>query len=76
MSNEPRYDDVVVHEFRPLPDRTPEEQVSALTAIVHQMAQVTFELRLELNDLKEANNRLKQKCLSCGNCLCTPEDLN
>lgn len=54
--NEPdKQDDVVVHEFRPLPDRTPEEQVKALTAILHQMAQNAFELRLELNDLKEAH---------------------
>jgi hypothetical protein len=48
-------DGTVVHEFKPLPDRTPEEQVTALTQIVHQMSQNCFEVRLELNDLREQN---------------------
>ena len=48
-------DDSVVHEFRPLPDRSPEDQVIALTQIVHQMSQNCFEVRLELNDLREQN---------------------
>ena len=51
----PTDDGIVVHEFRPLPDRTPEEQVKALTQIVHQMSQTNFEIRLELNDLREQN---------------------
>lgn len=51
---EPKSDDgTVVHEFKPLPDRTPEEQVKALTQIVHQMSQNAFEVLLELNDLRE-----------------------
>jgi glutamyl-tRNA reductase len=61
-------DVVVVHEFRPLPDRSPEEQVKALTQIVHQMSQNCFEVRLELNDLREQNvtqmmvaNRTRQR---------------
>lgn len=52
-------DGVIVHEFRPLPDRTPEEQVKALTQIVHQMSQNCFEVRLEMNDLREQNVLLK-----------------
>ena len=52
-------DGIVVHEFRPLPDRTPEEQVKALTQIVHQMSQNCFEVRLEMNDLREQNVLLK-----------------
>ena len=55
----PTDDGVVVHEFRPLPDRTPEEQVVALTQIVHQMSQNCFEVRLEMNDLREQNVALK-----------------
>lgn len=54
----PVIDDVVVHEFRPLPDRTPVEQVKALTQIVHQMSQTNFEVRLEMNDLREKNIEL------------------
>lgn len=54
-------DDVVVHEFRPLPDRSPEKQVEALTQIVHQMSQTNFEVRLELNDLREQNAELKRE---------------
>lgn len=54
-------DDLVVHEFRPLPDRTPEEQAKALTQIVHQMSQTNFEVRLELNDLREQNAELKRE---------------
>jgi len=45
----------IVHEFKPLPDRSPEDQVKALTQIVHQMSQNCFEVRLELNDLREQN---------------------
>lgn len=52
-----------VHEFRPLPDRTPEEQVKALTQIVHQMSQNCFEVRLELNDLREQNIELMKELL-------------
>ena len=52
-----------VHEFRPLPDRTPEEQVKALTQIVHQMSQNCFEVRLELNDLREQNVELMKELL-------------
>lgn len=55
----PADDGIVVHEFRPLPDRSPEEQVKALTQIVHQMSQNCFEVRLELNDLREQNVALK-----------------
>jgi hypothetical protein len=55
----PTDDGIVVHEFRPLPDRTPEEQVKALTQIVHQMSQNCFEVRLEMNDLREKNVALK-----------------
>jgi len=54
---------VVVHEFRPLPDRTPEEQVVALTQIVHQMSQNCFEVRLEMNDLREQNVALKAELM-------------
>lgn len=53
----------IVHEFRPLPDRTPEEQVKALTQIVHQMSQNCFEVRLELNDLREQNVELMKELL-------------
>jgi len=53
----------VVHEFRPLPDRSPEEQVKALTQIVHQMSQNCFEVRLELNDLREQNVDLMKELL-------------
>jgi hypothetical protein len=52
-------DAVVVHEFKPLPDRTPEEQVKALTQILHQVSQNCFEVRLEMNDLREQNVALK-----------------
>ena len=52
-----------VHEFRPLPDRTPEEQVKALTQIVHQMSQNCFEVRLELNGLREQNVELMKELL-------------
>lgn len=52
-----------IHEFRPLPDRTPEEQVKALTQIVHQMSQNCFEVRLELNDLREQNVELMKELL-------------
>jgi hypothetical protein len=45
--------------FTPLPDRTPEEQVKALTQIVHQISQTNFEVRLEMNDLREQNVALK-----------------
>jgi hypothetical protein len=55
----PTDDGIVVHEFKPLPDRTPEEQVKALTQIVHQMSQNCFEVRLEMNDLREKNVALK-----------------
>lgn len=64
MSHEetnPTDDGIVVHEFRPLPDRSPEEQVKALTQIVHQMSQTNFEVRLELNDLREQNAELKRE---------------
>lgn len=54
---------VVVHEFRPLPDRSPEEQVKALTQIVHQISQNCFEVRLELNDLREQNIALKAELM-------------
>ena len=53
----------IVHEFRPLPDRPPEEQVKALTQIVHQMSQNCFEVRLELNDLREQNVELMKELL-------------
>ena len=56
-------DGVVVHEFKPLPDRTPEEQVKALTQIVHQISQNCFEVRLELNDLREQNVDLMKELL-------------
>jgi len=56
-------DGTVVHEFKPLPDRTPEEQVKALTQIVHQMSQNCFEVRLELNDLREQNVDLMRELL-------------
>ena len=59
----PSDDGVVVHEFRPLPDRTPEEQVVALTQIVHQMSQNCFEVRLEMNDLREQNLSLKAELM-------------
>jgi hypothetical protein len=52
MSHQPPEEETC-HEFKPLPDRTPEEQVKALTQIVHQMSQNCFEARLELNDLRE-----------------------
>lgn len=57
-----------VHEFRPLPDRTPEEQVKALTQIVHQMSQNCFEVRLELNDLREQNVELKKEVTYLRSC--------
>lgn len=57
-----------VHEFRPLPDRTPEEQVKALTQIVHQMSQNCFEVRLELNDLREQNVELKKEVAYLRSC--------
>lgn len=65
MSHEetPQSYDIVVHEFRPLPDRKPEDQVTALTQIVHQMSQTNFEVRLELNDLREQNVELKRELL-------------
>lgn len=50
-------DDIVLHEFRPLPDRTLDEQVKALTQIVHQISMNSLEVRLELNDLREENTR-------------------
>jgi hypothetical protein len=53
----------IVHEFKPLPDRSPEEQVKALTQIVHQMSQNCFEVRLELNDLREQNVDLMKELL-------------
>ena len=56
-------DAVVVHEFRPLPDRTPEEQVKALTQILHQVSQNCFEVRLEMNDLREQNVALKAELI-------------
>ena len=56
-------DGTVLHEFKPLPDRTPEEQVKALTQIVHQMSQNCFEVRLELNDLREQNIDLMRELL-------------
>jgi len=55
----PTDDGIVVHEFKPLPDRSPEEQVKALTQILHQVSQNCFEVRLELNDLREQNVALK-----------------
>lgn len=55
--------DIRTHEFRPLPDRSPEEQVKALTQIVHQMSQNCFEVRLELNDLREQNVELTKELL-------------
>lgn len=64
MSHEetnPTDDGIVVHEFRPLPDRSPEDQVKALTQIVHQMSQNCFEVRLEMNDLREQNVELKKE---------------
>jgi hypothetical protein len=51
----------IVHEFKPLPDRSPEDQVKALTQIVHQMSQNCFEVRLELNDLREKNVELMKE---------------
>lgn len=64
MSHPYKNDDgTVVHEFKPLPDRTPEEQVKALTQIVHQMSQNCFEVRLELNDLREQNVDLMRELL-------------
>jgi hypothetical protein len=60
----PTDDGIVVHEFRPLPDRPPEEQVKALTQIVHQMSQNCFEVRLELNDLREQNVALKAELIN------------
>jgi len=62
-ATKPTDDTVVVHEFRPLPDRTPEEQVKALTQIVHQMSQNCFEVRLELNDLREQKVELMKELL-------------
>ena len=59
----PTDDGIVVHEFRPLPDRSPEDQVKALTQIVHQMSQTNFEVRLEMNDLRELNVALKAELL-------------
>ena len=56
-------DNEIVHEFRPLPDRSPEDQVKALTQIVHQMSQNCFEVRLELNDLREQNVELMKELL-------------
>jgi hypothetical protein len=58
-ATKPTDDAVVVHEFKPLPDRTPEEQVKALTQILHQVSQNCFEVRLEMNDLREQNVALK-----------------
>jgi len=58
-ATKPTDDAVVVHEFKPLPDRTPEEQVKALTQILHQVSQNCFEVRLEMNDLREQNAELK-----------------
>lgn len=63
VTTKPTDDTVVVHEFRPLPDRTPEEQVKALTQIVHQMSQNCFEVRLEMNDLREQNVALKAELM-------------
>lgn len=62
-ATKPKEDVVVVHEFRPLPDRSPEEQVIALTQIVHQMSQTNFEIRLELNDLREQNIALNAELM-------------
>jgi len=59
----PTDDGIVVHEFKPLPDRTPEEQVKALTQILHQVSQNCFEVRLELNDLREQNNEHMKELL-------------
>jgi hypothetical protein len=53
----------IVHEFKPLPDRSPEDPVKALTQIVHQMSQNCFEVRLELNDLREQNVDLMKELL-------------
>jgi hypothetical protein len=53
----------IVHEFKPLPDRSPEDQVKALTQIVHQMSQNCFEVRLELNDLREQNVDMMKELL-------------
>ena len=62
-ASKPTDDGVVVHEFRPLPDRTPEEQVKALTQILHQVSQNCFEVRLEMNDLREKNVELTKELL-------------
>ena len=62
-ATKPTDDGIVVHEFRPLPDRSPEEQVKALTQIVHQISQNCFEVRLELNDLREQNVALKAELI-------------
>ena len=62
-ATKPTDDGIVVHEFRPLPDRSPEEQVKALTQIVHQISQNCFEVRLELNDLREQNVALKAELM-------------
>ena len=62
-ATKPTDDGIVVHEFRPLPDRSPEEQVKALTQIVHQIRQNCFEVRLELNDLREQNVALKAELM-------------
>jgi len=56
-------DGIIVHEFKPLPDRTPEEQVTALTQILHQVSQNCFEVRLEMNDLREQNNEYMRELL-------------
>jgi hypothetical protein len=49
------------HEFRPLPDRPAEEQVELLSELLNMVSQNSFELRMELNELKEQNESLRSE---------------
>lgn len=53
--------DMINHEFRPLPDKPSEEQVKTMTEVIHKISETAFELRLELNELKEQNESLRSE---------------
>lgn len=49
------------HEFRPLPDRPAEEQVALLSELLNKVSETLFELRMEVNELKEQNESLRSE---------------
>ncbi len=49
------------HEFRPLPDRPAEEAVVLLSELVNKISETSFELRMEVNELKEQNESLRSE---------------